>query len=162
VTTIVQFDLVSRTEGLSGPWGMNVTAAGTAGTTVKRDKVIYWVSTGVIAALMLSSALNFAFNESQKGAFQHLGLPDWFRLELTLAKLLGVLALVAPATPALPREFAYFGFGLTIVSADIAHLSSGDSVWFVLPHAFFFATLVVSYVFFHRLHDAPRRSALAR
>ena len=130
---------------------MNVTAAATAGTTVKRDKVIYWVSTGVIAALMLASALNFAFNESQKSAFQHLGLPDWFRIELTAAKLLGVLALVAPATPARLREFAYFGFGLTIVSADIAHLSSGDPVWFVLPHAFFLGTLVVSYRFFHRL-----------
>lgn len=137
---------------------MNVTVAGTAGTTVKRDKVIYWVSTGIIAALMLSSALNFAFNESQKGAFQHLGLPDWFRIELTMAKLVGVLALVVPVTPALLREFAYFGFGLTIVSADIAHLSSGDSAWFVLPHSFFFVTLVVSYIFFHKLHDASTSS----
>jgi putative oxidoreductase len=129
---------------------------------VKRDKAIYWGSTGIIAALMLASALNFAFNDSQKGAFQHLGLPNWFRLELTAAKLLGVLALVSPATPALPREFAYFGFGLTIVSADIAHLSSGDSAWFVLPHAFFFVTLVVSYLFFHKLHDAHWSSAMAR
>src|SRR4029078_6649681 len=104
--------------------------------------------------LMLSSALNFAFNESQKGAFQHLGLPDWFRLELTIAKLLAVLAVVAPATRVRAREFAYFGFGLTIVSADIAHLSSGDSAWFVLPHAFFLVTLVVSYRLFHQLRAA--------
>jgi hypothetical protein len=135
---------------------MDITAAGAAGTTVKRDKIIYWISTGIIATLMFASALNFAFNDSQKGAFQHLGLPDWFRLELTAAKLLGVLALVLPATPPLLRQAAYFGFALTIVSADIAHLSSGDPAWFVLPHAFFLATLGVSYVFFHRLRDAPR------
>ncbi|WP_437810057.1 DoxX family protein [Sorangium sp. So ce1078] len=141
---------------------MNVTVAGTAANTVKRDKVIYWVSTGIIAALMLSSALNFAFNEDQKDAFRRLGLPDWFRIELTVAKLLGVLALVARATPALLREFAYFGFGLTIISADIAHLSSGDSGWFVLPHSLFFVTLIVSYVFFHKLHDPPQRGARAR
>lgn len=141
---------------------MNVTVAATAGATVRRDKVIYWVTTGILAALMLASAINFAFNDSQKAAFEHLGLPGWFRVELTAAKLLGVPALVLPVTPALLREFAYFGFGLTIVSADIAHLSSGDPVWFVLPHAFFFATLVVSYVLFHKLHDAPRRSAPAR
>ncbi len=66
---------MSHAGGLPGPWSMNVTAAATAGTTVKRDKIIYWVSTGVIATLMLASALNFAFNESQKSAFQHLGLP---------------------------------------------------------------------------------------
>jgi hypothetical protein len=142
---------------------MNAIVAGTAATTVKRDKAIYWISTGIIAVLMFSSALNFAFNESQKDAFQHLGLANWFRIELTAAKLLGVLALVVPMTPALMREFAYFGFGLTIVSADIAHLSSGDSAWFVLPHAFVFVTLVVSYVFFHKLDVARRgRSAEAR
>jgi hypothetical protein len=140
---------------------MNVTVAGTAGTAVKRDKVIYWVSTGIIATLMVASALNFAFGPSRKEAFQHLGLPDWFRLELTVAKLLGALALVVPVTPVLLREFAYFGFGLTIISADIAHLSSGDSAWFVLPHAFFLVTLVVSYRLFHELHGAPRRSTTA-
>jgi hypothetical protein len=121
---------------------------------MKRDKVLYWVSTGIIAALMFGNALNFAFNPSLRGAFAHLGLPGWFRVELTVAKLLGVAALVAPMTPPLAREFAYFGFGLTILSADIAHLSSGDSPWFVLPHAFFFLTLVASYRLFHRLRDA--------
>ena len=135
---------------------MNATITATASTSVKRDKVIYWITTGIIVALMLSSALNFAFNESQRAAFQHLGLPDWFRVELTTAKLLGVLALVVPVTPALLREFAYFGFGLTIVSADIAHLSSGDPKWFVAPHAFFLGTLVVSYRLFHKLEDARR------
>jgi hypothetical protein len=136
---------------------MNAIVAGAAGTPVKRDKIIYWISTGVIAALMLASALNFAFNESQKSAFQHLGLPNWFRLELTAAKLVGALALIAPATPARIREFAYFGFGLTIVSADIAHLSSGDPAYFVLPHAFFLGVLVVSYRLSHKL-AAPRTS----
>jgi hypothetical protein len=129
----------------------------TAVTTVKRDRVIYGVSTGLIALLMFASALNFAFNPGQKEAFQHLGLPGWFRVELTVAKFLGSLALVAPMTPALAREFAYFGFGLTIVSADIAHLSSGDPAWFVLPHAFFLGVLVVSYRAFHRLEGRARR-----
>ena len=133
---------------------MERTIAGTAATTVKRDKVIYWISTGIIVALMGSSALNFAFNSSQGDAFHHLGLPNWFRIELTAAKLLGVLALVIPGTPAIVQEFAYFGFGLTIVSADIAHLSSGDPWWFVLPHAFFLATLVVSFVRSRKLRGA--------
>lgn len=141
---------------------MNDTLAVTVAAPPRRDKVIYWISTSIIAALMFASALNFAFNESQKAAFLHLGLPGWFRVELTVAKLLGSAALVIPATPALVREFAYFGFALTIASADIAHLSSGDSPWFVLPHAFFLATLAVSYRSFHRLHDAHRSSVTAR
>lgn len=130
---------------------MNATTMGPAVTTVKRDRIIYWVSTALIALVMFGGALNFALNPGQKEAFQHLGLPNWFRVELTAAKILGSLALVAPMTPALAREFAYFGIGLTIVSADVAHLSSGDPAWFVLPHAFFLGVLVVSYRAFHRL-----------
>jgi len=130
---------------------MEATLVGSAHTTVKRDRILYWVTTGIIAVLMLSSALYFAFGPNQEAAFHHLGLPAWFRVELTVAKLLGVVALVLPATPALIRQFAYFGFGLTIVSADVAHLSSGDPVYYVLPHLFFLGCLVTSYVLFHQL-----------
>jgi putative oxidoreductase len=153
---------VSHSGGLSGLSGMNTTPANAAGTAARRDKVVYWITTGIIVTLMLSSALNFAFNPGQRAAFHHLGLPDWFRIELTTAKLLGVLALVVPGTPRLARQFAYFGFGLTIVSADVAHLSSGDPWWFVLPHAFFLATLVVSFVLWRKLDDAAHAGAPAR
>jgi hypothetical protein len=120
---------------------------------MKKDKAIYWTSTGIIAILMFVSALNFAFNKDMEGAFRHLGLPDWFKVELTNAKFLGVLALVLPFAPRITKEFAYFGFGLVLVSADIAHLSSGDPVWFVIPHMAFLSILTVSYVYYHRLED---------
>jgi hypothetical protein len=60
-------------------------------------------------------------------AFAHLGFPDYFRLELTWAKLLGVVLLLAPV-PARVKEWAYAGFAITIGSALIAHLSVGDTV----------------------------------
>jgi hypothetical protein len=119
--------------------------------TVKRDRVLYWLTTFVIAVVMASSALYFAFGPSAEVALQHLGLPRWFLAELTVAKLLGVVALVVPRTPSLMRQFAYFGFALTIVSADIAHLSSGDSPFYLVPHLFFLGCLVTSYVLFYRL-----------
>ena len=58
-------------------------------------------------------------------AFTHLGFPDYFRVELALAKLLGVVMLLAPL-PARLKEWAYAGFAITLVSALIAHLSVGD------------------------------------
>jgi putative oxidoreductase len=119
--------------------------------SMKRNKIVYWSTTGLIAALMLGSALNFAFNPSQKEAFLHFGLPSWFRVELTIAKIVGSLALIIPWTPAKLREFTYFGFALTIVSADIAHLASGDGPWFIPAHVFFLALLFVS----HRHRDDP-------
>ena len=42
-------------------------------------------------------------------AFTHLGFPAYFRVELSLAKLLGVVLLLAPV-PARLKEWAYAGF----------------------------------------------------
>jgi len=58
-------------------------------------------------------------------AFTRLGFPDYFRVELAWAKLLGVVLLLAPV-PARLKEWAYAGFAITLGSALIAHLSVGD------------------------------------
>ncbi len=55
----------------------------------------------------------------------HLGFPSYFRVELSWAKLLGVVLLLAP-TPALLEEWAYAGFAITLVSALVARLSVDD------------------------------------
>ncbi len=58
-------------------------------------------------------------------AFTHLGFPAYFRVELSWAKLLGVVVLLAPV-PARLKEWAYAGFAITLGSALIAHFSVGD------------------------------------
>ena len=86
-------------------------------------------------------------------AFARLGFPDYFRVELAWAKLLGVVALLAPVRARL-KEWAYAGFAITLVSALIAHLAVGDG-----PEAWGFAagTSVLwglSYFFWRRLQSA--------
>jgi hypothetical protein len=119
-------------------------------TNPTRNKIIYWTATGIVAAVMTLSAATFFLNPQMKDAFAHFGLPDWFRIELTIAKLLGVLALLVPATPGRLREFAYFGFALTIVSACVAHISSGDGILRGLEPLVFFVFLTISYVYYHK------------
>ena len=62
--------------------------------------------------------------------FTHLGFPDYFRVELSWAKFLGVALILAPL-PARLKEWAYAGFAITLGSALIAHFSVGDGpeVW---------------------------------
>ncbi|HWE94769.1 MAG TPA: DoxX family protein [Tepidisphaeraceae bacterium] len=126
-------------------------------------RTIYRITTGVVCAVAAFSAVNFSLahpigpgNFGPGGAFTHLGLPRWFKLELTSAKILGVLAFLLPGVPRKAKEFAYFGFGLTFVSASIAHASSGDAIWLRLDPLIFFAVLLVSYLSFHRLRRASR------
>jgi hypothetical protein len=126
--------------------GANVSAS----RAMKKERIIYWTTTGIVVGIMLWSALNFAFNPAMKGAFAHLGLPNWFRIELTVAKILGAFALLIPAIPRRIKEFAYFGFAITLISASIAHLSSGDGILFEIGHSVFFISLIVSYLYYHK------------
>lgn len=136
----------------------------TASAVATKDRIIYWTTTGIVSAVMVFSIINFVFNDhfpfpdGKEGAFVHLGLPNYFKIELTTAKIFGVLALLVPGVPRKIREFAYFGFGITLVSAAIAHFSVGDatnlSVIYVLDPLLFFGALVVSYVYFNKLSRA--------
>jgi hypothetical protein len=108
---------------------------------------------------MVFSAINFNLANPvgpMKGAFAHLGLPDYFRIELTVAKALGVLALLMPGVPSKVRDFAYAGFAITLASASIAHFAVGDPWLFVVDPQLFLAALIVSYVSLHRLRRNAR------
>jgi hypothetical protein len=132
------------------------------GELTTREKVIQRTATGIVLAVMVFSIVNFVFNDhfpfpnGPEGAFAHLGLPLYFKIELTTAKILGVLALLLPNVPIKVKEFAYFGFGLTLVSASIAHFASGDarlSVLFIVDPLVFFCILMVSFFYFEKSHS---------
>ena len=150
---------------------MTADAAVQPGNT-RTDKIVYWISTGIVCAVMVFSIINFIFNDhfpfpnGKEGAFAHLGLPRYFKIELTVAKILGVLALSIPNVPRKIKEFAYFGFAITLVSASIAHFSRGDarlSVLFVIDPLIFLVILIVSYSYFQktdtRIGSVPRARA---
>jgi hypothetical protein len=123
--------------------------------TTTRNKTIYWIATGIVCSVMVFSAINFNLRNPvgpMKGAFAHLGFPDYFRVELTVAKTLGVLALLMPRVPLKAKEFAYSGFAITLISASIAHFSSGDGILFVIDPLLFLGALIVSYVYFNRIN----------
>ncbi|MDQ6893067.1 MAG: DoxX family protein [Acidobacteriota bacterium] len=89
--------------------------------------------------------------------FTHLGFPAYFRMELSWAKLIGVVLLLVPLAARL-KEWAYAGFAITLVSAVIAHLALGDG-----PEAWGWAAGTgvlwgLSY-FFWRRRQATRASA---
>src|SRR5258705_12847794 len=132
------------------------------GKLTRRERLIYLITTGLVLAVMVFSIINFVFNDhfpfpnGPEGAFVHLGFPTYFKVELTLAKILGVLALVIPAVSFKVKEFAYFGFAITLVSASIAHFGRGDarlSVLFVMDPLIFLGLLAVSYVYFEKGHS---------
>ncbi|RZK87065.1 MAG: DoxX family protein, partial [Hymenobacter sp.] len=94
--------------------------------TKHQTTVAYWVATGLIALFMTKSALAYLTQEAVQLECRRLGFPDYFRVELALAKLLGALALLLPVGPR-PKEWAYAGFVILLFSAIVAHPASGES-----------------------------------
>jgi hypothetical protein len=102
-------------------------------STTKIKTAAYWLVTALFCLQMTFTAYAQLRLPQVAEAFTHLGFPGYFRVELSLAKLLGVLVLLAPV-PARVKEWAYAGFAINLVSAIIAHLSVGDG-----PEAWGFA-----------------------
>ena len=96
-----------------------------AKTTRKSGTILYWLVTALFCLQMGFTAYAQMRVPQVAEAFRHLGFPDYFRVELSWAKLLGVLLLLAPV-PARLKEWAYAGFAITLASALIAHLAVGD------------------------------------
>lgn len=85
----------------------------------------YWSAKGFISFFMLFSAF-YSYTHAQD--LQRLGFPDYFRIELVIGKVTGAILLLIPATPPRIREWIYAAFGISMVSAIIAHICSDDPI----------------------------------
>lgn len=94
-------------------------------TTPKAATIGYWIVTALFCLQMGFTAYAQLTLPQVADAFAHLGFPAYFRVELSLAKLVGVALLLAPV-PSRLKEWAYAGFAIDIASAIIAHVAVGD------------------------------------
>jgi len=105
-------------------------AAVSAKATPNVTAILYWIVTVLFCLQMSFTAYAQLSLPQVAEMFTHLGFPAYFRVELSWAKLLGVILLLAPM-PAWLKEWAYAGFAINLVSALVAHFSVGDgpAVW---------------------------------
>jgi DoxX-like family len=118
---------------------------------MQKNKWIYWISTVLISLMMLASGVAYFLSAEIGKAMQHIGFPDHFRVELGFAKIIGALALLVPQVSRRLKEWAYFGFGLTFLSAFFTHYVVGDGMGEMLAPLVALLILSVSYVFWNRL-----------
>ena len=118
----------------------------------KTTKIVYWTTTALFGAAMGFSAFAYLTQAEMQQAFTHLGFPQYFRVELAVFKILGVLALLIPIVPARLKEWAYAGFFINLVSAFIAHTATGDAPMAYAPFvAGISAIYLASYVTFRQI-----------
>lgn len=117
---------------------------------MKRDKIIYWVVTSIVALMGLMAGVMYFANPMVAEGFKLLGFPDYFRVELGTAKIIGALVLILPMMPNRVKEWAYAGFAIVFISASISHgvvQGAGAAVSPMIS----LVLLVVSYVYFNKV-----------
>ena len=63
---------------------------------MKKTKIIYWVFTAIIVLLDGVMPALTSNSEIARQGITHLGYPDYFRVMLTLFKVIGALVLIMP------------------------------------------------------------------
>lgn len=92
----------------------------------KRNKIIYWIATGLLSFGMLGSGISqILHGEEMNELILHVGYPLYFMYIIGVWKILGVIAIVLPKFKLL-KEWAYAGFFFLMTGALISHLAMGD------------------------------------
>src|SRR4029079_19484462 len=88
-------------------------------TTPRAMTIAYWVVTALFSLQVGFTAYAQLRLTQVAEAFTHLGFPAYFRVELSLAKFIGLVLLLVPV-PSRLKEWAYAGFAIDLASALIA------------------------------------------
>lgn len=126
---------------------------------MRKEKTIYWIATGIIFLFEAVMPALTSHTELAVEGIRHLGYPDYFRVQLTIFKVVGGLMLILPMVPTRIKEWAYAGFGITFISAFVGHwVVDGFGFQTIFP-LIVFGIMIVSYRYHHKLQD-PKNISL--
>jgi uncharacterized membrane protein len=113
----------------------------------KRNKIIYWITTGFLAFAMTAGGVQQLL---QIGGYvdivSKLGYPVYMLSILGAWKILGVIAILVPKFP-LVKEWAYAGFFFAMSGAAASHMTIGQPFTEALPSLILLTVTVLSWYF---------------
>jgi DoxX-like family len=120
---------------------------------MKKNDIIFWVTTGIIVLIQGVMPLVFAQSEEAKASMNHLGYPAYFGTMLNVFKVVGVLALVIPQVPHRFKEWAYGCFVIELIAAFWTLCAvdgfNGNAVFPLV----ILGILLVSYMYYHKRNE---------
>lgn len=120
---------------------------------MKNQKIIFWVTTGII---FIMEGLIPAFTsqtELAKEGIRHLGYPEYFGNALVIFKVLGALSLIIPQVPKRIKEWAYAGFAFDFIFASISHFAIDGMDFQSFFPLIFLGILMASYISYHKINS---------
>ena len=115
---------------------------------MKRDKIIFYVATGLLTLLMLFSVNMYFFkHDDVSQMFTNFGYPTYIIYPLAAAKISAVIVLLTQKQSRI-KEWAYSALFFEFILAFFAHVMIGDGGQMAAIIAIIL--LVVSYIFGRR------------
>jgi hypothetical protein len=114
---------------------------------IKRNKIIYWISTLWLALGMSATGIvQLLRTKDELVLVTHLGYPSYLLILLGIWKILGVITVLVPKFPLL-KEWAYAGFFFCMSGAVISHLICGDDAKLLFGPTLLMVLTVLSWYF---------------
>ncbi len=123
---------------------------------MKKNKIIFWTATIIILlweGVMPLGTVLFAPEYVNAGT-KPLGYPDYFAYALIFSKVLGVIAISFPGTPAKLKEWAYAGLTFSLIYAFISHAYVDQNIGFMLLPLIVLGILAVSYIYNNKIRNS--------
>ncbi len=120
---------------------------------LRKEKIIYWIFTSLFVLLDSVPAAIFFNSELTKEGIRAMGFPAYFGVELVIGKIIGGILLILPMVPARFKEWAYVGFGISLISAMIANAVVLGFLNALMPLVGL-VILTVSYIYYHKIKEA--------
>jgi hypothetical protein len=124
---------------------------------MKKIRIFYWITTGLLLLMMaFSSISSLASREQSVAFFNTINMPSYLISFLSVAKLLGITAILVPGYPRL-KEWAYAGLTFDLIGAVYCNYAVGKPTGEWAPILIFVALAFVSYFLYHKkLSPQPR------
>jgi len=120
---------------------------------MKTTKITYWTATVIIFLFDGLLPALISNTELARQGISHLGYPDYFRVMLTVFKIIGAIVLIVPSIKGRLKEWAYAGYGINFICASASHCVVGDFGGQAIFPLVILAILIVSYISYHRINN---------
>lgn len=112
---------------------------------MKKNLIIYWISTALLCLLFIAGALMYIFNYPRaEGFFVNLGFPTWLIYPLAVLKIVGAITVLTKWSKFF-KELAYAGFLYDSLLALVAHIMVSDGEY--MPAIIAILLITISWIY---------------
>lgn len=119
--------------------------------TTKTITITYWTSTILFVLLMIVASIGGIqpSEDAVKLIHENLGYPVYFIPFISIAKLIGCIAILIPGFQRI-KEWAYAGLFFDLIAVVYSTIAVNGFDPLMLTLSVWFITGIVSYIFWHR------------